>query len=97
MMKNVISKNTEAQNFSVKVGQNNKKVSVRRSGEADSVGGKAVYVTSIDVTTAVDRIHVEVHAKGSWGQIKEKHHVVGWEFIPAQGTRWASVTIRLEE
>ena len=95
-MKATLKPTMEAKSYKVKVGKNNKKVTVRRSGEADSVGGKAVYVTSIEVKTAVDRIHVEVHEKGVWSEIKKKQRVVGWEFIPAQGTG-ASITILLEE
>ena len=75
---------TEAKSYSVKSGKYNHKVTVNRSGVCNYIEGKEVYLTSIEVKTAVDNISVTVIGKGRWDQIKEKYEVVGWEFKPCQ-------------
>lgn len=86
---------TEAKSYEVKLGRFNQKSTVNRSNMVDYIDGQEVYLSSIKVKTAVDKIEISIVGNGAWEQIKEKYEVVGWKFKPSKGTKSAPITIRL--
>ncbi|MBE6468255.1 MAG: hypothetical protein E7004_06685 [Alphaproteobacteria bacterium] len=95
-MRREIVKEGERKNFSLKAPPGKQRLSCRKKGFADYIGGKEVYVSSIEVRTIKTSVEIVVYEKGSFEEIKKGRDIIRWNFVPFSKISQTSVTINLE-
>ena len=86
----------EIKNFSLKAPPGKQRPSCRKMGLVDYIGGKEVYVSSIEVRAIKTSVEIAVYEKGSFEEIKKGRDIIGWNFVPFSKISQTSARIILE-